>query len=457
MHWYYSADGAAVGPHSADDIENLFATRQITAETLVWRKGFAEWTALADTDAFGHLIDDGLPPPLPAASRQATAHGGADDVLVADRLADYRPGSDRAADNYRHGDEDDDDSTAYDDDGAAGHTGFSAAHVAPVLAGPWSRYFARSIDISIIATVLLTGFYWVLPAVNLQLYLQLYFVDIRALVVLAMPVTLLVNAIIITLTGNSLGKAIFGIRAEPVDGRARFGFGGNLMREVRVWAQGLALGIPVLNFFTMIPAYRAVLRGAPAPYDTGLATVRAYSDSRLRRALGILLALALYVAITAINAVDKRAIEALALPSTWINPITQIAVSIPPGWDYEAIPTANGTVYGFTNMKTGVAAILSGETLPAGMDMASYTAATSQSLAPLTTLGAWTASGTPELWMASGQMTQGSYPSTVYIAQNGAEVWRVLYFDQLTTTPRVIVEPEMTAALFRSAGIVAAP
>ncbi|OEO30351.1 hypothetical protein VW23_021785 [Devosia insulae DS-56] len=448
MAWYYSADDAPVGPHSADEIENLFVTGQLTAETLVWRKGLAEWIPLADTDEFVHLVDDALPPALPVARQQATAADLDGEVLVADRLGDYRPGSDRA---------DDDD----DDDDDAGHSGFSTAHVAPVLAGPWSRYFARSIDISIIATVLLTGFYWVLPAVNLQLYLQLYFVDIRALVILAMPVTLLVNAIIITLTGNSLGKAIFGIRAEPVDGRARFGFGGNLMREVRVWAQGLALGIPLLNLFTMIPAYRAVLRGAPAPYDTGLATVRAYSQSRLRRTLGILFGLALYVAITAINAVDKRAIDALALPSAWTNPITEVGVTIPPGWEYEAIPTASGTVYGFTNMKTGVGAILSGETLPAGVDMANYTAATSQSLAPLTTLGAWTASGTPEIWMASGQMTKGSYPSTVYLAengaQNGAQVWRVLYFDQLTTTPRVIVEPEMTAALFKSAGIVVVP
>jgi len=63
MHWYYSAEGAAVGPHSADDIENLFITRQITSDTLVWRKGLAEWTPLADTDEFAHLADDALPPP----------------------------------------------------------------------------------------------------------------------------------------------------------------------------------------------------------------------------------------------------------------------------------------------------------------------------------------------------------------------------------------------------------
>jgi len=459
MDWYYSAEGAAVGPHSADEIESLFASRQITAETLVWRKGLAEWTPLADTPEFAHLIDDALPPPLPAARQQATAYAADGDVLVADRVGDYRPGSDRtdADESYRADDDEsqragDDESHRAGDDGEPAFT-LAPAPAAHALAGPWTRYFARSIDISIIATVLLTGIYWVLPWVNPKLYLQVYFVDPRAMVFLLLPVVVVINAVIITLTGNSLGKAIFAIRAEPVDGRPRFGLGGNLKREFRVWAQGLGLGIPLVNIFTMVSAYRAVLAGSPAPYDTKVATVRAHSQNRLRRTLGILFGLALYAVITAVNLVDKRAIDALELPSAWTNPTTAIATTIPAGWQYEAVTGPDGTtLFGFTYMKTGLTAFLGVETAD-NIDMATYTAALARGMGATTPLGNWSTASLPGVWTASGQMAPDGFPTTVYAAQTGNQFWRIVYIDQFSTTPREIIEPELTQALFRSVGV----
>jgi len=440
MHWYYSADGAAVGPHSADDIENLFATRQLTAETLVRRKGLAEWTPLADTDEFAHLADVGLPPPLPFASGQATFAGAPDEVLVAERVGDYGPGRDRAGDDQQ-ADDDDEPFT------------LAPPAVAPALAGPWTRYFARSIDLSIIATVLLTLIYWVLPTINPQLLLQIDLIDGRVLFFILLPAALVINAIIITLAGNSLGKAIFAIRAEPIAGSTRFGFGGNLAREFRVWLQGMALGIPVLNFFTMVPAFRAVLRGAPTSYDIGRATVRSYSDNRLRRTLAMLFALALYVGFAALNVMDRAAIQSLERPISWTNPTTQLATTIPAGWQYEPATGADGApLHGFANVATGRAAFLGLETAD-NMDMATYAAALSQGMSRTITLGDWSMSNLPGVWTASGQLKSNSAPATVYAAQAGSQFWRIVYVDQFSTTPRVIAEPEMTAALFRSAGV----
>lgn len=449
MHWYYSAEDAAVGPYSADDIENLFVTRQITAETLVWRKGLAEWMPLADTDEFAHLADVGLPPPLPLARQQATAGNARDAVLVAERAEpDQRAGGEpRTAD-----DRDDGDGHGNDDNGGAAFS-FTAATVAPVLAGPWTRYFARSIDLSIIATVLLTVIYWVLPSINPQLLLQIDLVDGRVLFLILLPAALVINAIIITLTGNSLGKAIFAIRAEPIAGGTRFGFGGNLARELRVWVQGMALGIPLLNFFTMVPAFRAVLRGAPTSYDIGRATVRAYSDSRLRRTLGMLFALALYVGFAMLNVMDRAAIQSLERPISWTNPTTQLATTIPAGWQYEPATGADGApLHGFANVATGRAAFLGLETA-ANMDMATYAAALSQGMSRTVTLGDWSMSNLPGIWTASGQLKSSGAPATVYAAQNGSQFWRIVYVDQFSTTPGQIAEPEMTAALFRSVGI----
>lgn len=455
MNWYYSTGGDPIGPHSEDEIERLLQGGQISADTLVWRKGLAEWPALADTEEFARRLDDAAPPPVPASRQQATRHD-ADELLVEDRLGDFRPGDDRESDH--RGDDRLDDHRGNDRLSADEPLhGFTAANVAPSLAGPWSRYFARSIDLMILLSVLLTALYWVLPMVSPKLALQIYFVDWRLMSVLLVPFALLLNAIIITLFGNSLGKAIFAIRAEPLDGRARFGFGGNLMREFRVWTEGLVLCIPLLNLFTMIPAYRAVLRGAPAGYDIGRATVRAYSENRVRRTLGMLFALALYAGITVLNGMDRAAMDELARPAIWTNPATGLETTIPGGWTYEQVTGPEGTpLHGFTKVESGLVAFFALETMPS-LDMAGYLRALTQGMSASTALGNWSMSPHPGVWTASGQMAPSGYPSTVYAAQNGTQFWRLVYIDQFSKTPRVIAEPEMTAALFRSVGVGAAP
>jgi hypothetical protein len=213
-----------------------------------------------------------------------------------------------------------------------------------------------------------------------------------------------------------------------------------------------ALGIPLLNLFTMVPAYRAVLRGAPAPYDIGSATVRAYSQSPIRRTLGVLFGLALYVAITALNAVDRHAIEALEQPTSWTNPTTHLTTTLTAGWQYEPFTGPDGTtLYGFTHMKTGLLAVLGAETMP-DIDMATYLRALTQGMSVNTALGNWSMSSLPGVWTASGQTAPSGFPATVYATQTGNQFWRVVYIDQLANSPRVIAEPELTEALFRSAG-----
>ncbi len=285
MQWYYSADGAAVGPRTADDLEELYAAAEIAADTLVWRKGFAEWTPLGDTEDFAPLIDAGLPPPLPQARRLATAYGTDDEEPAADHATRRFAGDHRAASD----------------------SALTAATVAPVFAGPWTRFFARSIDITILLTLLIIGLYLVPPAVSPGLSLQLNS-NPGALLLPLLLVALLLNAVIITLCGNSLGKAIFGIRAEPIEGDWRFGLDGNLKREFRVWVWGLALGLPLVSFFTLVPAFHRVLRGTPTAYDLGRATVRAYSQSRFRRTLGMLFALLPYLGILTQAAIDLQVI-----------------------------------------------------------------------------------------------------------------------------------------------------
>lgn len=431
MEWYYSASGKPVGPLPAGDIESLFATGQITGETLVWRKGLAQWAPLSETPEFFNLLADEPPPPLPFVPPKPSVFAqrkseddflGAEPKVIEDPQVAVEPRDD------------------------------PKPFIHPKLAGPWTRYFARSLDVSVLATILMTCTFLLLPYVSPALYLQAYSADPRALLLLTLPFALLLNAMVITLFGNSLGKALFAIKAMPLDGREKFSFLENTSREMRVWAQGLALGIPLLNLFTMIPAFRRVAVGEPAAYDLRIAMVRSFSESKIRRTIGMLISGGVFLLITMSNVMDKVALEDPAQPTNWRNPVTQTITRIPGNWQYEVVKAPDGaTLYGFTNLKTGIVALLGVESAP-NLDLQTYATALKSALASTTSLGNWSISSLPGVWKASGAMTAEGYPSTIYVTQLGTSFWRIVYIDQITRGPREIVENQMTSALLKSIG-----
>ena len=62
------------------------------------------------------------------------------------------------------------------------------------------------------------------------------------------------NAVIIGLTGLSVGKWLFGVKVVTRAGRP-IGVGRALAREVRVWIMGLGLGVPLVSFITLVMAF----------------------------------------------------------------------------------------------------------------------------------------------------------------------------------------------------------
>jgi hypothetical protein len=57
MNWHYAAGTEQRGPFSEEKIRELIAAGNIAADTLVWRKGMADWRPARDTELFG------APPP----------------------------------------------------------------------------------------------------------------------------------------------------------------------------------------------------------------------------------------------------------------------------------------------------------------------------------------------------------------------------------------------------------
>lgn len=319
----------------------------------------------------------------------------------------------------------------------------------PGLAGPWTRYFARVFDLSFLGTILMTAITLILPYISLAMSLQWYMADSRVAFLVLLPVIMLINAVIISLLGNSIGRAIFGIKPVPLDGRTKFSFRENVRRELTVWVQGLALGIPVLNFFTMIPAFGRVSKGLPTTYDLGIASVRSFSDNKIRRAFGMLLVIALLVGITTLNAVERVDQGQLQSSTRWTNPETGLSATIPAGWQHEVVQGPDGSrLDGFTNVNTGMVGLLGKETA-SNLDLAEYAEVLKAALVGNTPLGQWSSAGVSRnILKASGVSIGDKWPTTIYVTQAGTSYWRIVFIDLVNLTPRELVEPELTTALF---------
>ena len=63
--YYYAANGAQQGPVNIDQLKALFAGRTINKDSLVWKQGMGNWTALKDVEELKSFLGGSTPPPLP--------------------------------------------------------------------------------------------------------------------------------------------------------------------------------------------------------------------------------------------------------------------------------------------------------------------------------------------------------------------------------------------------------
>lgn len=137
-------------------------------------------------------------------------------------------------------------------------------------AGPWSRWFARSLDLLVGATVAspligwLFQWLWSLEPAPLRL---------AAYVVLVAPIPFIVDAIIVGIFGNSLGKALLKIRVVTkikVEGHEvvkPIAFGDALCRNLEMWLKGFWGSIPFVAAIPQFLAYLKVSEGKKVAWD----------------------------------------------------------------------------------------------------------------------------------------------------------------------------------------------
>jgi hypothetical protein len=434
--WHYVADGKSVGPLSLTEINQLFLDNKITLDTLVWSKEMDQWSALKEVKAFKHLLPSKTPPPLPPKPAAAPS---------------IIPTVPSASETEEHLESDEDIASPEDRERVARLIEESERDLFE-MAGPWSRYFARSLDLSILTSVIFFVAMVLLPYIDPRWYFSVFYADLRVTFICLLPFGHILNAVILKLFGNSIAKSLFGIKAVPLRHLHEFDFKDHLKREFRVWVRGLAFGIPIVNLYTMGAAYDEVKKKKLAPYDVGIATVKSYSHSVPRRSFAMLLSGIVFIAIASSNAIYEEAIQTSL---RWTNPETSVAISIPRGWQYEPVAGADGgTIHGFTDLTTGVVALFASERLE-NTDLQSYADALETSLSNIIALeGDWVRADLPDVWRINGRVINGNNPATIHLTKLPSDVyWRIIYIDPNRTSGGEVSEPGMTTSLFRSIGV----
>jgi membrane protease subunit (stomatin/prohibitin family) len=67
VQYFYAANGQQAGPVNFEQLKALFANRTVNKDSLVWKQGMSEWSALKDVEELKAFLGGSTPPPLPGA------------------------------------------------------------------------------------------------------------------------------------------------------------------------------------------------------------------------------------------------------------------------------------------------------------------------------------------------------------------------------------------------------
>lgn len=299
-NWWYS-DGRNKRKIALEEIVERIEKGELKAETLVWKEGMLAWRPLGEVPDLAPLLD-AVPPPLPTRSTP---------------------------------------------------TALAKRPVASLPAGPWARYFARSIDLS-----------WEMLALAFaSLYVSQFLpgglpgltrfeipgaVSDVALTMTFIPLALGLDVIIFRLFGNTPGKAILGISVRNADS-SRLRGSQYFYRNVGFWVRGILFGVPFISLIALYGQYSNLKTSGSTDYDLESKTVVnarpfAWWRALIATSIGILLLATSSILQYPSHPDDTSTTEASKSSPvfTWKNPATERSVIINERWRFSESRASDG-------------------------------------------------------------------------------------------------------------------
>ncbi len=320
IEWWYIKDGTTFGPVTQRAMVGMFSDGTLKGSEWVWNPSLPAWTRSYQFKVFEIF------PPRPATQDQEPST--ASEIPLPDPKG------------WR-------------------------------TAGPWSRLLAQGIDQYL--TALIGGFLGGLVIAMAGISMGTGWgdkVDELLLGLAFIPISLLLQAILLSTVGTTPGKALLRLHLRHADGR-RPSLTELINRQGRLWVMGYALGMPLFSLFTFFLSYTRVGRGQPTAWDLPLGlVVRQPGPQRGRVWAGLIVYVLLCSAIPVITLLTEHWIpqqeeEARQEPAppnpaqSWENPVTHRAATVEAGWDMEQEKLdSGGTVHWFWSQTDSGAAMI---------------------------------------------------------------------------------------------------
>ena len=165
---------------------------------------------------------------------------------------------------------------------------------------PWRRYFARMLDtlangcivIFVVAMILAIAHYPTYEKFQAALDNKFGATIVTSLAAMSL------NALLIGLTGGSLGKWLFGVRVLRIDG-STIGFKAALKREVLVWVRGMGVGFPIVSLFTLVTAFNTLRKAGRSSWDSEMALKVVHRPNGAGQVIGIIVGFATFIGLLA--------------------------------------------------------------------------------------------------------------------------------------------------------------
>ncbi len=259
MEWYYvGSERETQGPHALERLVELFRASAINGETLIWTKDMPDWTPARSCQPFFAALRSlkqqaGEPPPplpqvpsnTPADTEPAPAtHDPAMETAAIASLA--MPSKLEANPENR----------IYAPPPEAAVADANPLH-------PWRRFFARQMDIGLVAFSI---------GISIGIFFSGNVLVDKLLgnnIVIAMLTTLVLaplEAIQLAVFGTTFGKALYSIEVRSKN-PAPIGFATAFARSFAVYLRGMALGFPLISLFTIYVGYRTLKNKGEANWD----------------------------------------------------------------------------------------------------------------------------------------------------------------------------------------------
>lgn len=140
---------------------------------------------------------------------------------------------------------------------------------------PCVRYLARFFDLSLFSMFLIS-------------FISIFFPDFIAdtsnllIFILCLILWMIIEPLIITIFGNTFGKALLNTRIITVSGE-KLNFMTAFKRSIFVSAAGMGFGIPILNFICFLFSYRDLKGHGMSTWDQQIGTVILYGRVSMTR------------------------------------------------------------------------------------------------------------------------------------------------------------------------------